>query len=242
MPSGPLSDTPIAEAWVGKEVKACSRCFMSKPLSKFNWYVDNRYGTQRPKSACHECNKTKSKGEYARKLAKNGSCEIEGCDKPQVNAKKCAMHYRHSQRAKLGECSVEGCGKLQTGLGLCPMHTRRLKKFGDVGPSLPARFRNGNWGEPQRQLFINDHGYTMVYHPEVPSANKKGYVLEHRWIMSEKLGRELYAFENVHHINGVKTDNRPENLELWVTSQPSGQRPSDLVVWSKQIIEIYDKS
>ena len=85
---------------------------------------------------------------------------------------------------------------------------------------------------------INNQGYKFIWKPEHPKA-LKNYIAEHRFVMEQKLERYLFPNENVHHINGVKTDNRPENLELWVKSQPAGQRPEDLVKWAKEILKLY---
>lgn len=71
--------------------------------------------------------------------------------------------------------------------------------------------------------YINKDGYAMVR----PAAGPA--VLEHRMVMEEHLGRRLARGENVHHINGVRDDNRIENLELWYSAQPYGQRVDDLL-------------
>jgi hypothetical protein len=64
-------------------------------------------------------------------------------------------------------------------------------------------------------------------------------VLQHRVIFEEFLGRPLKNSENIHHINGVRDDNRLENLELWSTAQPSGQRVDDKIAWCIEFLASY---
>jgi hypothetical protein len=79
----------------------------------------------------------------------------------------------------------------------------------------------------------------MIWSPTHPNAHKTGYIPEHIFVMSGMIGRALLPGENVHHVNGVRDDNRPQNLELWVTSQCRGARAEDLVVWAREVLARY---
>lgn len=126
------------------------------------------------------------------------------------------------------ECSMSGCVKRVEAKGFCVGHYHRSRS----GVPLDQDWRS--YGIGGRHVSKRD-GYVYLSYP----GSKKLFP-EHRVIMSEHLGRELFPDENVHHINGVRDDNRLENLELWSKSQPCGQRVEDKIAWAKMILERYD--
>jgi hypothetical protein len=96
------------------------------------------------------------------------------------------------------------------------------------------------WGlsRKRKEQTMHSSGYVLQNAPDHPRAIQ-GYVRQHVLVMEKKIGRILLAGETVHHLNGIKTDNRPENLELWSRHQPAGQRITDLVRHAAGIAKRY---
>lgn len=177
------------------------------------------------------------------------ACAVDGCNRPLLARGLCSAHYGRWQ--KYGDplsggaerkpaaqqiakkCSTAGCDHNAVTRGLCPGHYHRLLMGGD--PATPLTRQNINKPYSSRM----NNGYVMWKDRDSDLAGSRGYVLEHRAVMAEKLGRPVRKDELVHHINGKRDDNRPENLELFYKGHPPGQRPEDLVAWAYEIIALY---
>lgn len=109
----------------------------------------------------------------------------------------------------------------------CTKHYLMLQQLLERFEEVSKTYKTNN-----SQGYIDRKGYRVVI------RNGKR-TTEHRYVMEKALGRPLRNGENVHHKNGVKSDNNIDNLELWITSQPAGQRPQDLVAWAREILELY---
>lgn len=122
-------------------------------------------------------------------------------------------------------CSTAPCERPASVYGFCPTHyTEWHRDTGELKPPQAQNEAHPNW-RPIGTRTTHKTGYVSIKVGEDhPYQEHKGWVPEHRLVMMEHLGRRLLADENVHHINGVRDDNRIENLELWVVSQPAGQR------------------
>lgn len=193
---------------------------------------------------CQSHYKQRQRGEELRPIQWQARFRIGGCQGPECQhagnyGGLCWAHYHQRKEGKALRplrrpaaptvCIAPDCDRQAKTMGLCQAHYRQSRTGdGTLRPIHVPRYR-----------YQNREGYVRVVDPSHPNADPYGRVLEHTKVMSEVLGRALRSDENVHHINGVRDDNRPENLELWCTSQPKGQRIEDKVSWAKEMLSRY---
>jgi hypothetical protein len=118
-------------------------------------------------------------------------------------------------------CSFPECGRPHVAKGFCRDHWRQSRRGKELKP-----LKKGLGS-------FDKKGYRLQ------SVNGK-QVFEHRLVMEAHLGRKLTSDESVHHKNGIRHDNRIENLELWSKYQPPGQRVVDKVAWAKELLSFYE--
>lgn len=231
--------------------KKCENC-LEKPVYQKNLCKSCYQGfwRQKQKNSGIMCSNCLIKPLYAKDL-----CQIcyrrnllEKKRKSGIKCKKCLIKpvystgfccpcYSEIQNNKLIlDKKCEKCGK--DGVfrrNRCKSCYNALMMRKNISDDVPIRKRNKN-GEGG----LNHYGYRLISVKNHHNSMKHGRMFEHTFVMSEFLKRPLHKHESVHHKNGIRDDNRIENLELWSKSQPKGQRVEDKIEWAKEFLKLYD--
>lgn len=201
-----------------------------------------RYKSAMPKTGVAYCEEHRTaRGPGASRKPRRGTthvCALDGCGvefylRPSSTQQYHSKECRDADKKKSVERTCSQCGKV---------YRRFLSQIadGDSGCCGQVCFKAAKRAAAIGSKKKTSDGYVVVFLPDHPQAQPStGYVMEHRLVMEEIIGRPLLSGEEVHHKNGIRNDNRPTNLEFWEFSQPAGQRVEDKVAWARQMLEQY---
>ncbi len=160
----------------------------------------------------------KRRGVKFRKMVAGKPCSVKGCSEPVKAKGYCSRHvyqfYKYgriisdiSLRNKHKKCSVAGCNRKHKANGFCNAHNLQVAKHGRVISEKLAD-RNG----------VSKSGeYVLILKPDHHEANKRGYVLRSHLVWEKHTGHIVVSPEVIHHISGIKNDDRFENLKLFAS-------------------------
>ena len=163
-------------------------------------------------------------------------CEVDNCNAKHEAKGYCNKHYKRYKthgdplwepQVKVVTCSWPTCTRPRHTKQYCGAHYQRYRHNRPMDAPIVTYGRRGDG-------YIDKNGYRII---SVNGVKKP----EHRHVMEVHLGRELLPEETVHHINGVRDDNDIDNLELWSSSHPYGQRVEDKIKWAKELLSVYGR-